>query len=60
VRDGRGMGTPSPLCENRNPAPGKHNKPGEDWRVVAIANCSILRHGKGEDSSVRMLPSITI
>ena len=30
------MGTPSPLHENRNPAPGKHSKPGSDWRVVAL------------------------
>jgi hypothetical protein len=37
LRDGRGMGTPSPLHENRNPAPGKHNKPGSDWGVIGYA-----------------------
>jgi hypothetical protein len=46
LRDGRGMGTPSPLRGNRNPAPGKHNKPGSDWGVIKLrfGSTQVIKH----------------
>lgn len=60
VRDGRGMGTPSPLHENRNPAPGKHNKPGSDWGVIVLIICHRLAIQNQQEQAKHLDPDVTL